>query len=57
MSATCPGYELVVAACFVAACGYVLTQLIAREVEKVSNIVLSMQCNAQWSNVFTNRVQ
>ena len=48
MSATCPGYELVVAACFVAACGYVLTQLIAREVEKVSNIVLpsnAMQCN------------
>ena len=44
MSATCPGYELVVAACFVAACGYVLTQLIAREVEKVSSIVLSRQC-------------
>ena len=42
---SCPGYELVVAACFVAACGYVLTQLIARDVEKVSNIVLPMQCN------------
>ena len=42
---SCPGYELVVAACFVAACGYVLTQLIARDVEKVNNILLPMQCN------------